>query len=91
MLLLPTLETTPSDDEEDESEQKQIQHTREMKHEQDMLLEREERVKRIEDDILDINEIMRELASQVEQQTDAIGGFSSIINFFLDTSLLKNI
>ncbi|ENN78788.1 syntaxin-12 [Dendroctonus ponderosae] len=72
LLLLATVEHTPPDEVEDESEQKQIQRTRETKHEQDMLLERAERVKRIEDDILDINEIMRELAFHVEQQADTI-------------------
>lgn len=38
-----------------------------------LLLEREDRIKRIEGDILDVNQIMRELAALVHQQGDTIG------------------
>lgn len=37
-----------------------------------MLLEREDRIKQIEGDILDVNQIMRELAALVYQQGDNI-------------------
>lgn len=38
-----------------------------------MLLEREDRVKRIEGDILDVNQIMRELGALVHVQSTTIG------------------
>jgi len=41
-----------------------------------LLLEREDRIKRIEGDILDVNQIMRELAALVHQQGDTIGKHS---------------
>lgn len=44
-----------------------------MAFEQDMLIERESRVKQIESDILDINQIMRELGSLVHSQGETIG------------------
>lgn len=49
-----------------------------------LLLEREDRIKRIEGDILDVNQIMRELAALVHQQGDTIGKCSvTVVNFFI--------
>lgn len=60
--------------------QKQAQLAREMAFEQDMLLERESRVIQIEADILDINQIMRELGSLVHIQGETIGEQCSLIS-----------
>lgn len=57
----------------DENAQKQMQLSRDLAFEQDMLMEREIRVKQIEADILDVNEIMRELGALVHQQGETIG------------------
>ncbi|XP_046748442.1 syntaxin-12 [Diprion similis] len=51
-------------------EQKDVQ--RSLEFEQGLLLEREERIRRIEGDILDVNQIMRELGALVHQQGDSI-------------------
>ncbi|KAL6257171.1 hypothetical protein P5V15_012101 [Pogonomyrmex californicus] len=53
-----------------EQEHKATQRTLEFQH--GLLLEREDRIKRIEGDILDVNQIMRELAALVYQQGDTI-------------------
>ncbi|XP_026480583.1 syntaxin-12-like [Ctenocephalides felis] len=50
--------------------QRQIQNEQEF--ERDMLLEREARVKQIEADVLDVNQIMRELSALVHTQGEAI-------------------
>lgn len=44
-----------------------------MAFEQDMLLERESRIQEIESDILDVNQIMRDLGSLVNLQAETIG------------------
>ena len=45
---------------------------RNLEFQQDILLEREDRIKRIEGDILDVNQIIRELVALVHQQGDSI-------------------
>lgn len=57
--------------------QRQIQNEQEF--ERDMLLEREARVKQIEADVLDVNQIMRELSALVHTQGEAIGTFRFIL------------
>ncbi|CAH1993993.1 unnamed protein product [Acanthoscelides obtectus] len=69
-------ETVPSDSEE----QSQAQMVREAAFEQDMLLERESRIKQIESDILDVNQIMRELGSLVHQQGEVIDTIENSID-----------
>lgn len=44
-----------------------------LQFEQNMLKEREQRVRQIEEDVLDVNQIMRELNVLVAQQGEAIG------------------
>lgn len=53
--------------------QQQAQIARELAFEQEMMLDRETRIQQIEADILDINQIMRELGSLVQQQGETIG------------------
>lgn len=48
---------------------------RTLEFQQGLLLEREDRIKRIEGDILDVKQIMRELAALVLQQGDTIGKY----------------
>lgn len=55
------------------NQQRQAQTARELAFEHDMLLERESRIKEIESDILDVNQIMRELGSLVHAQGETIG------------------
>jgi hypothetical protein len=50
--------------------QKSLQ--RELEFEQEMLLEREQRIQQIEGDILDVNEIMRELGAMIHEQGENI-------------------
>lgn len=71
---LLTIATIENEDEQaDQSTMQQIQLARELTFEHDMLMEREVRIRQIEGDILDVNEIMRELASHVNQQREVIG------------------
>lgn len=53
------------------SKQKSLQQN--LQFEQSMLKEREQRVRQIEDDVLDINQIMRELNTLIQQQGENIG------------------
>lgn len=53
------------------SKQKSLQQN--LQFEQSMLKEREQRVRQIEDDVLDINQIMRELNTLIYQQGESIG------------------
>ncbi|KAL1505218.1 hypothetical protein ABEB36_004832 [Hypothenemus hampei] len=69
-----------SSDEENTSQQSQLQKTRELQFEQEMLIEREETVKKIESDILDINQIMRELGSMVHEQGETIDTIENSID-----------
>lgn len=70
-------ENTAPDDKE---VQQQMQVVRELAFEQDMLLDREARVRQIEADVLDINEIMRELGFLVNQQGEVIGKIIRLFN-----------
>lgn len=44
-----------------------------LEFEQGMMVEREQRVQQIEADVLDVNEIMRDLATLINQQSEQIG------------------
>lgn len=62
---------------EDSEEQRQAQVVREMAFEHDMLVERESRIMQIESDILDVNQIMRELGALVHVQGETIGMYDN--------------
>lgn len=51
--------------------QKQVQQN--LDFERGMLQERESRIRQIEDDLLDVNQIMRELSSLINEQGEGIG------------------
>lgn len=52
-------------------QQKKMQQN--LQFEQSMLKEREKRVRQIEEDVLDVNQIMRELNTLINQQGENIG------------------
>lgn len=52
-------------------QQQQIQE--ELEFEQGLLLEREQRIRQIESDMLDVNQVFRDLAAMVHEQGDTIG------------------
>lgn len=53
--------------------QKQVQQS--LQFEQSMLKEREQRVRQIEEDVLDVNQIMRELNTLINHNGEVIGMF----------------
>ncbi|CAB3359264.1 Hypothetical predicted protein [Cloeon dipterum] len=58
---------------------KQKQMQRELDYEKDMLQEREKRIKQIEEDVLDVNEIMRELSAMVHDQGEVVANIEDNI------------
>lgn len=44
-----------------------------LQFEQSLMKEREQRVRQIEEDVLDVNQIMRELDTLINQQGEAVG------------------
>lgn len=87
LLSRQTLGTTSEYDDDEEQRlteeaertaaQKSLQ--RELQFEQEMLLEREQRIRQIEGDILDVNEIMRELGAMIHEQGDTINSIENNI------------
>lgn len=62
-----------------EQQQRQLQIQRDLQFEQDMLLEREQQVRQIEADVLDVNQIMKELSSITNQQSEVIDTIENTI------------
>lgn len=62
---------------QDAMRQQQIQ--RDLQFEQDMMLEREQRMRQIEADVLDVNQIMKELSSITHQQSEVIDTIENTI------------
>ncbi|EAT38717.1 AAEL009398-PA [Aedes aegypti] len=58
---------------------RQQQMHRDMQFEQDMLMEREQRMRQIEADVLDVNQIMKELSSITHQQSEVIDTIENTI------------
>jgi t-SNARE complex subunit, syntaxin len=65
------------EEEEKIAAQKSLQ--RELEFEKEMLLEREQRIQQIEGDILNVNEIMRELGAMIHEQGDNISKWNRCI------------
>jgi len=80
LLLSASIDRPPSDDEESEDRQKQAQLSRDLQFEQEMMLEREQKVRQIEADVLDVNQIMRELGSMVHSQGQTIDRIENSID-----------
>lgn len=79
-----TSEYNDDDDEQrltEEAEQIAAQKSlqRELEFEKEMLLEREQRIQQIESNILDVNEIMRELGAMVHEHGDIINSIENNI------------
>ncbi|XP_076748994.1 syntaxin 13 [Xylocopa sonorina] len=78
ILLTTNVEHSMDPEEEEQELLLQVQEDehratqRSLEFQQGLLLEREDRIKRIEGDILDVNQIMRELAALVYQQGDTL-------------------
>ena len=77
--LPPTKSAGSTDDDKSElvsNEEAQIQEQvlqQNLEFEQGMLIEREERIRQIESDIVDINDIMKQLGTMVDEQREAVG------------------
>lgn len=69
-------------------QQKSVQHS--LQQEQGMLLERERRVRQIEADVIDVNEIMRDLLPMLQDQGETIGKLSVSVNFDSEKSEKRN-
>lgn len=86
MLSRQTLGVTSEYNDEDDEQQRLTEEAeqiaaqkslqRELEFEQEMLLEREQRIQQIESNILDVNEIMRDLGAMVHDQGDIISKWS---------------
>ncbi|KAF7286538.1 syntaxin 13 [Rhynchophorus ferrugineus] len=72
LLVAASIEHNVSDDEDNKEYQKQAQITRDLEFEQEMMIEREQRVRNIEADVLNINDIMRSLESVTFAQGEII-------------------
>ncbi|KAG5877011.1 hypothetical protein JTB14_021907 [Gonioctena quinquepunctata] len=79
-LLIPEILEYENAQSPNSDQEQQAQKTRELAFEQDMLLERESRIQIIESDILDINQIMRELGSMVHAQGEVIDTIENTID-----------
>ncbi|KAF2902845.1 hypothetical protein ILUMI_03339 [Ignelater luminosus] len=60
--------------------QQQLQLSRELAFEQDMLIDREARIRQIEADVLDVNQIMRELSALVHEQGEHVDTIENSID-----------
>lgn len=82
----------PNNDLDEVAEQRhqKLQELKQVEFEQEMLIERELRVRQIESDMIDVSQIMRELSAMVQEQGENISTYltlsslgHSIHNFFL--------
>lgn len=71
--------TASQQQQEQQLRQQQVQ--RDLQFEQDMLLEREQRVRQIEADVLDVRQIMQELSSITNQQSEVIDTIENTIEY----------
>ncbi|XP_065078020.1 syntaxin-7 [Ochlerotatus camptorhynchus] len=71
--------TGGSQQQQQEQHLRQQQIQRDLQFEQDMLLEREQRVRQIEADVLDVRQIMQELSSITNQQSEVIDTIENTI------------
>lgn len=60
--------------------QQQKQMQKNLQFDQSLLKEREQRVRQIEEDVLDVNQIMRELNTLINQQGEALGMLNNVIS-----------
>lgn len=79
LLKTPDLMNTSSQDTDLLLQDEQIQTQRNLEFEQELLIEREHRIKQIESDILDVNQLMRELGALVHEQGSIVGEFACLL------------
>lgn len=60
-----------------EERHQKLQELKQVEFEQQMLLEREQRINQIESDMIDVNQIMKELSAMVQEQGESISKFYS--------------
>jgi len=63
-----------------EKKHQKLQELKQVEFEQEMLIERERRVRQIESDMIDVNQIMRELSAMVQEQGDNINSIENNID-----------
>lgn len=68
-----------------EERHQKLQELKQVEFEQEMLLEREHRIRQIESDMIDVNQIMKELSAMVHEQGENISN-----NCLLSTHQIKN-
>lgn len=66
--------------EEASSQSEQLQLSKQLAFEQDLLLDRESRIKQIESDVIDVNQIMRELSALVHEQRETVDTIENSID-----------
>ena len=64
-------------DEAAEQKHQKIQVLKQVEFEQEMLIEREQRVRQIESDMIDVSQIMRELSAMVQEQGENISNYTT--------------
>ncbi|KAL3266816.1 hypothetical protein HHI36_010970 [Cryptolaemus montrouzieri] len=80
LLVTVSIENEEYSEENAANEDRQKMMAREMAFEQEMLLERETRIRQIESDVLNVNEIMRELGALVQEQGGTIDTIENSID-----------
>ncbi|XP_018319825.1 syntaxin-12 [Agrilus planipennis] len=78
LLVVASIESPPAD--AMGQQQKQLQLSRELAFEQDMYIEREARIRQIEEDVLDVNQVMKDLSVLVHQQGETIDTIENCID-----------
>ncbi|XP_057369135.1 syntaxin-7-like [Daphnia carinata] len=63
-----------------EEKHQKLQELKEIEFEQQMLLEREERIRQIESDMIDVNQIMKELSAMVQEQGENINSIENNVD-----------
>ncbi|KAB0799255.1 hypothetical protein PPYR_07229 [Photinus pyralis] len=66
--------------EEAGSQSEQLQLSKQLAFEQDLLVDRESRIRQIESDVLDVNQIMRELSALVHEQREHVDTIENSID-----------
>ena len=70
-----------------EKKHQKLQELKQVEFEQEMLIERERRVRQIESDMIDVNQIMRELSAMVQEQGDNISNYCTSSHLFIITTI----
>jgi len=63
--------------EQEAQKQAQLQLQEALEFEQGLLIEREEKIRQIESDILDVNSIMMQIGTMINEQGDVVGKLKS--------------